>query len=393
MPSILQEPCPQCGKTVEGKLIGWVRKKSVFPAFCGHCGIQITSKCSHCNAPLSHLTVFCPNCRTQLYLPKPQVVTPSPPQQRPKPQVPERARRVLTKTWTDTKDGCVFLREMYRRLVWNNPVQQQVNALASSLNEIGENTEGNKRADIIEGALGSVNLDCEKEWAEFEDGLWEIAKSITSSWADLLNKTMPECMKSFPCVTEAEGNLRLMKASLSQALNSRKVDLDEMRRKLQQLREFCPRFRGIVTRMGLLDLAIRFAARCFGGGIGAVGTELWQNWRAKSDEEFLNSFGSAIDDFIESSNKVSAAMEDAVDGVVIQVLAGDRKLTETCVQGLARMAALGTNLEPVLRELEHPAKPDPKLKDLHVTVLASLREKNLIDLRAESNLRTMLGIA
>lgn len=114
----------------------------------------------------------------------------------------------------------------------------------------------------------------------------------------------------------------------------------------------------------------------------------------KSDEEFINAYSKTIDDFIGFSNQRSEAIENAVDKVVLQVLTYVRQLSQACLQGVATLATSGLDVALIITTLGFYAGPDSdEEKDFNEHILTSLRDKHLVDLRAEQNLRSLLGIA
>jgi len=81
-----------------------------------------------------------------------------------------------------------------------------------------------------------------------------------------------------------------------------------------------------------------------------------------------------------------------VDGVIVVLLSEYIKLSKLCIKFLAKLAASGANIEPILCELQRKEKPDTETKEVYKNILGSLRVKNLIDFRSETNLMSILGI-
>lgn len=397
MAEALREPCPNCGKPVEGHVTGWLKKSTRFPAYCGNCGAKLFPVCPNCKQVLIHLTTFCSHCRRQLYKPVKSndatVVPIKAPQDR-KLKVPDKVKRLLRKTWSDVNDTCLFWREEYHVVVWLNPIQVQVKQFSESLQWIDEKATGEERADIIDKTLTEINLEDNKASADYEQSVWDFTRDILFLWHDALVKVLPDYAMRLSTLPDPTKRGEQFRASLSEALRSKNDDLQIMISMLNQIREGCPEFRSIISRTGWLDSLVEGLAWATGHPFIAIMKGLSCEFTQKSDEEFINAYSKTIDDFIGFSNQRSEAIENAVDKVVLQVLTYVRQLSQACLQGVATLATSGLDVALIITTLGFYAGPDSdEEKDFNEHILTSLRDKHLVDLRAEQNLRSLLGIA
>jgi hypothetical protein len=309
-------------------------------------------------------------------------------------KVPDKVKRLLRKTWSDVNDTCLFWREEYHVVVWLNPIQVQVKQFSESLQWIDEKATGEERADIIDKTLTEINLEDNKASADYEQSVWDFTRDILFLWHDALVKVLPDYAMRLSTLPDPTKRGEQFRASLSEALRSKNDDLQIMISMLNQIREGCPEFRSIISRTGWLDSLVEGLAWATGHPFIAIMKGLSCEFTQKSDEEFINAYSKTIDDFIGFSNQRSEAIENAVDKVVLQVLTYVRQLSQACLQGVATLATSGLDVALIITTLGFYAGPDSdEEKDFNEHILTSLRDKHLVDLRAEQNLRSLLGIA
>lgn len=390
----LCDPCPKCGKKVEGSAIGWIKKRTRFPAHCGYCGTKLFPSCPNCKSRLVHLMTFCPHCGKQIYeqikandtvvIKEPLVL---------KSNVPNKAKQVLLKTRTDVNDMYIFWREAYRVFVWLNPIQVQVQQFSERLQQIDEKTTGEEKADIIDKSLGEINFESTKEIIDYEQSIWDFTKDNLFLWHDALEKNLPSYGVKWPKLPDITKKADCLRSSLLQALRSKNDDLVKIKSMLMKLKKDFPEFRSIVSKTGFWDSAIETGLWMTGHFWLAILKQATHNLTEKSDEEFTNSYANAIEEFIALSDQRSQSIAEGVDRIVLQAISEIQQLSYSSIQGLARISISGVDVESVttkLRIYDAPRSDDER--EFNELILTKLRDKHLVNLRAEQNLRSILGI-
>jgi hypothetical protein len=149
-----------------------------------------------------------------------------------------------------------------------------------------------------------------------------------------------------------------------------------------------------MARARVTDSDLGGAAGLFGGFLGADGAQVWDDWRAKSDRDFLQSFSSAVEQFSNSAVRFTRNTERAVDSAAEQILRCVAERDERVCVGLEAAAAKGMNVARVYKALHDPeqAVSDPDLRELFETVFDFLRQQGY-PTGSESNMRYVLGLS
>jgi rRNA maturation protein Nop10 len=127
-----KEPCPHCGRPIEGKITGWFSKRLLLPNLCGNCKQNLYQACPNCQTNLLHLTNYCPNCNQQLY-------KPSKPQTKAFTSITDQQKKFLKQLRTDAQDLKSFYFGFFRTIVRRNPVNLQINQFIEIMNQIEDN--------------------------------------------------------------------------------------------------------------------------------------------------------------------------------------------------------------------------------------------------------------
>lgn len=151
-----------------------------------------------------------------------------------------------------------------------------------------------------------------------------------------------------------------------------------------------------MSRSGVWEYVIGFAAGLLGGDLGVVGAHVWDDWRNKSDQEFLQSFSSAVDQFAQAAFSFMQNTESVVVPVLDQILSEFAEHSEAVNSGLERLVRRGVSIEPVFRALHYPDSDqsvvDDDVRQFLEIVLNNLRENGL-SYDSERNIREICGIS
>jgi len=122
-----------------------------------------------------------------------------------------------------------------------------------------------------------------------------------------------------------------------------------------------------------------------------VGAQVWDDWRGKSDGDFVQSFANAVNQFSQSGLAFTQKMEQDVEFVVEAFLKDQRDFMQGTISALESVVNI-KDISDIYHKSREPGKPnDENLKQFFEIVLTNLREKK-ISPRSESNMRELLGL-
>jgi hypothetical protein len=397
MPTAAHAKCPACSEPFATTDI---------PPFCTECGSRLFRTCPSCNGTLERLSRFCGQCGHKLYVgaggESNKAIVPKADTSRAveaqRAELQVANRQMIAQLRTDTRDTIPLLAETLRVLVRLNPVNIPLHKFWAFINTITENTPTSEIANIVGQAIGQVDLS--NAVAEL-DGSHQFITAFTREIVLHTPRKLAEVwptytnfVPSHPWLANPEREAESAAEQVSRALSTYRSDLAVIQKHFQQLREFYPRYASIMTRTGVMDYILGFAAGMFGGILGVVGAQVWDDWRAQSDRDFVQSFSNAVDQFSNSAVLFTQNTENAVNSVADQLLRSYADLDERVVVGLEAAASKGMNATRVYKALHDPDQPiiDQDSRQLFEIVFDNLRQQGYAG-NSESNMRYVLGLS
>lgn len=312
-------------------------------------------------------------------------------------EVDSTANRIMiAQLRDDASDAQLYFPEIIRVRVRLNPVNIQIHHFLGLINQITQNSKKQEIASIIQEALQSVDLTkAESILEEALDPITKIIPEIINACGAILLRAWPESKQfvkhSWLDNPAQEGEN--IQQELRRALQVHLQDLTLIQTHFQQLQDYHLRYHAIMTRTGIWDVMLGFAAGFFGGGLGSIGAQAWENWRGKSDAEFIQSFGNAVDQFSNAALAFTQKTEQEVEAVLKGFL---KKLYDL---NLSVISALEASIETedisrIYQKLhfsDSASKPDEDDKQFLEIVISNLRDQK-ISARSESNIREVLGL-
>lgn len=306
--------------------------------------------------------------------------------------LPAAQRRTLEQMANDRDDIQRFMREFYLVFVRLNPVNRQVFTFGEKIGAIKKNMDDAQRCALVTQAIAEVDLSqASHEFHDFDAAIDPIVADVFHDLHRELGKVLPNYRIHLPRLRDADDLAGQSVSQLRQALQSTRGQLVTIERHFRQLQEHLPRYQKIMNRTGLIDQALGFLAGYFGGDAGVLGAELWNDWRGKSDEAFVNTFSAAVDEFCESAFIFTRDTEAAVSPVAATIAADLADAYDCVIEGLAHLAAQGTDVRPICSHLRRPEPLDTDTRDVLAMVLGNLREQGLSG-ASDRNLRALLGL-
>jgi hypothetical protein len=307
-------------------------------------------------------------------------------------------RQMIAQLRTDTRDQIPMLAETLRVLVRLNPVNISIHNFWSFINTITEATPPSEIAGIVGQAIGQVDLsNVVAYWDELQEVTTNFSREIVLHTPRKLAEVWPSYMDfvpNHPWLANLDREAEMAADQIRRALSMYRSDLGVIQNHFHQLSEYYPRYASIMTRTGVLDYVLGFAAGFFGGFLGAVGAQVWDDWRTQSDRDFVESFSNAVNQFTNSAVLFMQNTESAVNAVADQLLRSYADLDERFATGLEIAAAKGMNVTRVYRSLHDPDQlnHDPDSKRLFEIVFDNLRQQGY-SRSSESNMRYVMGLS
>lgn len=305
-------------------------------------------------------------------------------------------RRMIAQLREDTKDFQLFFAEMIRVAVRLNPVNIQIYNFLDFINQVVDGMEREQIAKLVQSAMQQVDLSdaaqsLDQSLEEISSigpsGIINVVSSLLDVWPDVpkhfTHRWFDDHLKES---ADLQQNFR-------NALQRHRQDLLLIQNHFRQLQEFHPRYHEIMNRNNIWDFALGFAAVFFGGSIGQVGAQLWDNWRNQSDTEFAQSFSNAVNQFSQATLEFTQKTEKEVELVLSQFLCDFHEFNIGVISAMDSISDKSdlTKIYTKLHEPDTTNKPHVELKQFLEIVFVNLREQK-ISPRSETNLRRMLGL-
>jgi len=398
MPSSVYAKCPCCGELID---------KSDNPSFCTDCGIRFVRSCANCDSPLELMSRFCGQCGHLLYAKLADqtiraiistAANANITDQAQRAELEVANRQMITQLRTDNHDATPVIGETLRVMVRLNPVNVMLHNFWSFINSITDNTPPSEIANIVGQAIDQIDLS--NALADL-DGSHELITAFTRDIVLNVPRTLIDVWPSYQdfvpkhsWLANPESEAEVAAEQIRRALSMNRSDLAVIQKHFQQLREFYPRYSSIMTRTGVMDYVLGMAAGLFGGFLGVVGAQVWDDWRSQADREFVQSFSNAVDQFSNSSLAFTQNTENAVNSVVDQLLRTYTDLGERVVVGLETAACNGLNINIVYKTFHDPDQPitDQNSIQLCEIVFDNLRQQGYSG-NSESNMRHVSGLS
>jgi len=312
-------------------------------------------------------------------------------------------RKMIAQLREDATDIQPYLAELIRVMVRLNPVNIQIYEFLGFFDQVTEYTPPQEKAQLVQDAMQSVDLtNAVSMLDEALDTVTETGPELVKSYTSDLVSVWPESRRLVrhrwldDPIKEGEN----LQQQLRRAVQAHRQDLMVIQNRFRQLQEFTPRYHALMTRNSFWETALGFAAGFAGAAFGIplvgveAGAQVWDDWRSKSDSEFVQSFVNALGLFSEAALSFTQKTEEEVEYVVIGLLEDLDDFTQGVIAALESVAE-SMDITAIYHKLHDP-DPSDKLDDDGIqfmeSVLSNLREQK-ISARSESNLREMIGIS
>lgn len=359
------------------------------PRFCPSCGIHLHRSCPACGVGLTALTRFCPDCGKEIHASNGggeitaiavKDIT---------------SAEYLARLRKDAADSCRLVREVLLVLVRLNPIHVAAHRFCEIINTITPDMPRPAIAEVtgqaLEESQGAFDPDAMENWRSGAAG--SIGEFVSSCRNSLDKCGLPwQQHIDHEWILDPEPHAVHITHELEKALSSNLSDVGDIQRHYLQLTEFYPRYRDVMSRTGILDYVIGFGAAFFGGPLGLIGAHVWDDWRNKSDSEFLQAFAAAVDQFTHRAFDFIGKTEAAVTPVADQFVAEMGNQMESVVNGLGILAGRGHSLRDIFHALHYSEEPaDESGAEFIELVIANLRSQGL-SYESERNIREMCGL-
>lgn len=245
------------------------------------------------------------------------------------------AREFLKKQTEEWKDWAYFLREMLL-VLWRmgNGLQGAAMSMQEQLGTISDSDNGEQVSSKVFQALHGVQV------APFNDMVATCSRNIADTIAGLVQEMPSDITTRYPRLevwgrgfAVSEKARTALATKLAVGLEGLRPDYDKILGYYRQLVDSFPRFQQIKTRSWWASFLAGGGLGYVAGPVGVLGAVLWDGWKNKSDNEFMDFYGNAIDDFISSCVDLSSRGEP--------IVADQFGLVETmCDAGYNRLRAM-----------------------------------------------------
>ena len=242
----------------------------------------------------------------------------------------------------------LLIPEVFRVLVRLNPVNLQIYQFNETIQTIQKGLERNQVYAIVESAIGNADLGNAVESLRGYDNVFHgLANTFFSEMASDLAATIPNYRAYIPNLPDGDSLGAHASARVLDALHSNRQSLEVLAAHFWQLIEYLPRYRSIMTRTGVFDFVLGFAAGFLGGDIGQVGAQLWDGWRGQDDAHFIESFTFAVEQFSNSGVQFTQQIEANIEPVLGQLVFDFEECNSIILRGLEHYAMDGGYLARV----------------------------------------------
>lgn len=280
---------------------------------------------------------------------------------------------------------------MFLVVVRLNPAHVSAYTLNESIGSITDTMSRPEIANLVGSALEEADLsNARADLASSHDAIWQMANGMISEIEMPLKREFPsysEYVSGHEWIDSPQKTGEAFADRIYRQVNMHAHELEIIEKHYTQLVEFFPRYYEIMNRSGFWSGVLGFAASFFGGELGAAGVETWNNWQEKSDQEFLNSYGGAVDEFTSSAVLFTQKTEEAITPVVDQFADDYVTSSNVIYDGLEKAMLAGHDILPVCNALFYVDEPlDDDTLEFFEIVIQNLKDEGL-SAKDESELR------
>jgi hypothetical protein len=160
----------------------------------------------------------------------------------------------------------------------------------------------------------------------------------------------------------------------------------------QQLQDFFPRYSALMNRSRTGGSIAEFAAGFFGGYLGVVGAEMWENWRNTNDQEFHQKFCAAIDNYVQRSIEFVNGGEEALNVIFDRLIEDIEEYGQLLFTAYSQLGDKGVDLKPLYLEHRKPPEVNEQVRQLYAVAIQNLSENRSIPNKRLMNIKQMIGI-
>ena len=282
---------------------------------------------------------------------------------------------------------------MLRVIIRLNPVNMQIFQFNEIIEDLSEDASKEKVCTVVGQAIKNVDLaNAVAELDDFDASIMEIASDMVLDIEKDMKKCISEYRNYIPNLPDFQQLSNHHTQHLINAIHSNRKSLIELESHYKQLNEYWPRYSSIMNRSDFMDGIIGFAAGFFGGELGIAGIGMWEGWRGKSDNEFVNVFASAVEQFSSSGTGFTQELESLVEPTIQQLTSDIREIYNIVFLAFESFVRDGWDVEPfyrIFRAIETPIDED--FIQLFEIILNNLREQGL-STSSEMNLKSFFGL-
>ncbi len=369
--------CPVCSSDLLTEFDDLKNEIVTLPNFCSGCGSKILSNCPGCNHTFRELARFCSECGAKVYG-NAQPETHSQTESTSSNQAD--AENMLARCRNGIPVGRRVIREMFLVMVRLNPANRSAHIFCDAVSHITETTSRPEIADIVGTALNEADLsEAQADLKSSHEAIWQMANDI--SVIEILERKFPTCLqfiKGHEWIDSPEKIREAFADRMYRQVTLHTLELATIEEHYRQLVEFYPRYQEVMNRSGFLNGLVAFAAGFFGGNLGVAGAEMWANWQGRNDQEFLEIYGRAVDDFTNAAFSFTQKTEEAVQSVVEQFADDYVSSTKLIYDGLEKAMQSGHNILPVCEALFYVDDPlEAEGAEFLELVIENLKEEGL----------------
>jgi hypothetical protein len=295
-------------------------------------------------------------------------------------------------------EDCLLITKEALIVLWRfNPAGIGAHLCQQLFENINDSTPPDEKAVMVAQTLESIEIvPVETYEADFSNGVAEFCKGISGEIIKGAIKVYPqieEFLKSAAGDEDTAITQSFTRMTLS-AVGKQRGHYEQLEKHFKQLQEFLPRYTSVMSRTGFLDGILGFAAGFFGGYLGAVGAQAWDNWRGSNDQEFCQKFGSAFEQFAKACYDYTVNGEESLSLVFDRLTDETRRLHHKIFDAYEELESSGWDIEPLYRQyrtIDEPLGDDAK-QFLEIAI-SNLEENRSIHYRSIENIRQLLGLS
>ena len=384
--------CPVCSSDLPLK--SEASGSPTLPKFCSECGCKFHHKCPECSSPFTHLARFCSECGSETYGNREAQKTI--PAESASLVSQQNSKHLLARCRGLIPVSRRAIRESFFVIVRLNPAHVAAHTLAASIESITDTMSRPEIANLVGSALEEADLsDARGDLASSHDSIWQMANGIISASTKILKREFPaypDYVSGHEWFVSPQEAGEAFANRIYRQVTMHAHELEIIEKHYSQLVEFFPRYYEIMHRSGFWGGVIGFAAGFFGGTIGAAGIETWNNWQEKSDQEFLDNYACAIDEFTSSAVSFTQKTEEAITPPVDQLADDLVACSNVLYDGLEKAMLAGHDISPACNALFYEEEPlDDEIREFVEIVIQNLKEEGL-NANDESELRESMGM-